>query len=202
MNSPRFVSLLVEGTIDELVLRKTIATYTALTVATCYGKKGVADIKKRIANYYAAAAAKPHPLFICLIDLDAAECAVQLRQELLPNPISNSFIFRIAVTEVESWLLADREGIAKFIGAPVNKVPESPDKCLNPKTEIVNLARKYAKEKLKRDLVPAERSSAPVGKGYSTQIIRFIQEQWTPEAAEENSPSFAKTIKALRRLSE
>lgn len=200
MNTPKFISLLVEGYIDELVLRKTIAIYTPLSVATCYGKNGIPYIKQRIDSFHATA--KPDNLFICLIDLDAAECALELKQQLLPHPISDSFIFRIAVTEIESWLLADREGIAKFIGAPVNKVPDSPDKCLNPKTEIVNLARKYGKEKLKRDLVPAENTSTPVGKGYSTQIARFIQEQWTPAAAVENSPSFARTIKALRRLSE
>ena len=54
--------------------------------------------------------------FILLTDLDKNECAPMLIQEWLTDPLHPNLIFRVAVHEVEAWILADREAFAPFLG--------------------------------------------------------------------------------------
>ena len=42
-------------------------------------------------------------------------------------------IFRIAVREVESWIIADKEGIAEFLNVAVANFTDLPDNISDPK---------------------------------------------------------------------
>jgi hypothetical protein len=138
-------------------------------------------------------------LFIGLADLEQHQCPAALLSKHLPNKRSANFILRIAVRMIESWLLADRERIAAFLDAPQAKVPAEPDRDPHPKHVLVRLARQHAPPALRRDLVPEEGHSGPVGPGYRPQMERFILKQWRPQVARTRSPSLDRAIKALER---
>jgi hypothetical protein len=115
------ISAAVEGSVDEAVIRRLIG-YVGLTPGPIYGKKGKDDLRKKIRAYNLAA---QHAPWVILVDLDNdADCAPALRQAWLSNPAPN-LCFRVAVRQVEAWLMADRETLAKFLGIPQDKIPRA-----------------------------------------------------------------------------
>ncbi len=106
--------------------------------------------------------------YLVLTDLDNRECAPSMIQEWLPVTRNHNLIFRIAVREVESWILADRKGFAKFLGIAQKRIPENPDDLIDPKAELIHLARASRKRDLMKDLVPREGSTARQGPAYTT----------------------------------
>jgi hypothetical protein len=114
------VSLAAEGDLDEQVLRRLLQHSGREIYATVgYGKHGRDHLKQNIPRFNQAA--RIHP-FIILADLEDDECAPGLIQEWLPRGRHANLVLRIAVRMVESWLLADREGFAKFLGVPLNRI--------------------------------------------------------------------------------
>ena len=111
-----------------------------------------------------------------------------------PNP---RFLFRVAVIEVESWLMADRTGFANFLSIPIHRIPFPTDDILNPKEYLVSLARRSKKRRLRDELVPEPGARIPVGYGYNTRLIEFIQNHWNLERAATASPSLKRTLDRL-----
>ena len=113
--------------------------------------------------------------------------------------------FRVAVREVESWLLADREGIAAFLGVRVAIVPAEPDSLLEPKETMVNLARRSSRSRIRSDLVPRPGSGRSTGPLYNATLINFVSDGitgWRPDVAMRTSPSLQKARNALEGLIE
>jgi hypothetical protein len=54
---------------------------------------------------------------------------------------------RVAVREVESWVLADRRRIANFLSAPLNSIPMDPEQLDDPKMALLTLARAHARSR-------------------------------------------------------
>lgn len=77
-------------------------------------------MKKNIHGFNNAAKGMP---FLVLADLDDDECAPAKIQAWLSVPRHHNLIFRIAIHEVESWILADRVGFSKFIGMRRDLIP-------------------------------------------------------------------------------
>ena len=132
-----------------------------------------------------------------LADLEQAACAPALLARLKPSR-SVGFKLRLAVRMLESWLLADREAIAAFLGVRVAAVPREPDREVHPKRTLVNLARTSRKRSIRDSLVP-NGSGALVGPEYTPVIGAFIDERWTASRARLNSPSLER---ACRRWTE
>jgi hypothetical protein len=107
-------------------------------------------------------------------------------------------LFRIAVREVEAWLLADREGIANFLGVAKIKVPQNPEAEHDPKNTLINLARKSRKRRLTIEIVPEPGSRASIGPLYNARLSEFVMEHWDVGNARLSSPSLDR---ALHRLS-
>jgi hypothetical protein len=103
----------------------------------------------------------------------------------------------VAVQEVESWVLADRDRFAKFLGIRKTLVPVDVDAIDEPKECLVNLATKSRKRELREDIVPIEGSTAKQGPDYNGCLISFVEEFWNPYEAMHNSPSLERTIKAV-----
>src|SRR5438445_12986177 len=104
---PRQISVVVEGMVDEAVLR-CLATEAGAAVGPVYGRSGKAHIRQRINGYNRAAHLSP---WVVLVDLNSdADCAPPLCTAWLPQP-APMMCFRVAVREVEAWLFADREGL-------------------------------------------------------------------------------------------
>ena len=135
-----------------------------------------------------------------LTDLNSSEdCPPRLIHSWIKGPINPRFFFRVAVMEVESWLMADRAGVANFLSIPINRIPLDPDNIPDPKEFLVSLARMSKKRRLQDELVPEPGAKIPVGYGYNTRLMEFVRDHWNLERAASVSPSLKRT---LNRLSE
>ena len=150
--STPIISGAVEGTVDEAVIRRLIHDAGA-TPGPIYGRMGKGPLLKRLAGYNAAARFQP---WIVLLDMDSDySCAPPARREWLPDPAEH-MCFRIAVREVETWLLADVERMARFLAVSRAIVPSRPDEDADPKARIVWLAGRSRSRPIRVDMVPGQ----------------------------------------------
>jgi hypothetical protein len=137
---------------------------------------------------------------VALGDLEQEKCAPGLLKKHLPRGSAHSLVVRIAVRMLESWLLADVDTMAAFLGAPLAKLPMNPDELENPKLVIVNLARRHGSKTLRADLVPETGSMGIVGKGYRPRMEDYIRRKWRPLVAAQRSESLRRALRALKEL--
>ena len=195
---PAYVSAAVEGVVDEAALRR-IFTEVNVVPTAIYGRNGKPYLLSRLNGYNHSARFRK---WVVLMDLDDdGSCAPEVLPHWLPVP-AELMCLRIAVREVESWLLGDRQRLAEFLGVRAQALPEEPDRLRNPKLEMVNLASRSRKSEVRFDMVARAGSGQRVGPAYSSRLIEFIQRRdgWRPEIAAENSPSLRRSIAAIRQL--
>ena len=138
------------------------------------------------------------PVFV-IVDLDRPEpCPADLIRALLPVAHSAKLLLRVAVMEIESWLLADADGLAQFLAISRNIVPDEPDSVEQPKELIVSLARKSKRKDIREDLVPLPGDIRKVGAAYNPRLLAFVRSDWSLERAAAASPSLRKTVDRLR----
>lgn len=172
---PIQISIAVEDELSESVIRRILGNARApFDIIACYGKKGSGYLQKKIHSFYEAAKYTP---FIVLMDLDRGTCPAGLIGQLLRRPPYPNFLFRIAVREVESWLLADKKGIAQFLRVSQALIPRNPDLQLDPKQDLINLARKSRNREIREDIVPTSEHTS-IGPGYNSVLARFVSSDW------------------------
>lgn len=188
-----FVSAVVEGDTDAAVIRR-LAEEAGLRVATVHVKHGKQNVHSRISGYNAAARQNP---FVVLVDLDTEyDCAPELIRDWLPER-APALCFRVAVRAVESWLLADREQVAKFLRVPRARIPEEPEALRDPKRSLVDIARASSSRDIREDLVPRPGGGRAVGQAYSSRLVEFARERWRPSVAALQCDSLARARNAL-----
>ncbi len=104
--------------------------------------------------------------------------------------------------EVEAWLLADGENLARFLSVAVRYVPGDPESLVKPKEAMVSLGRRSRKGAIRKDMVPRRRSGRAVGPAYTSRLVEFASTTWRPEIAAERCDSLDRAIRCLRRLVE
>ena len=109
-----------------------------------------------------------------------------------------NLVFRVAVREVESWLLADRENLSRFLGIAEASIPMDSDRLADPKATLVELARKSRSKETRDRIVPRRGSTAKQGPDYNGCLGLFVSNSWDTAAAKAGSPSLARTINRLR----
>jgi hypothetical protein len=200
-NHPVVISAAVEGIVDEAVVRRLIE-HVGARPGTVYGKGGKPQLLKNLRGYNEAAR---HGPWIVLVDLDRdAGCAPPSCSEWLPT-VAPQMCFRIAVREVEAWLLADREHLADFLRIPLSHIPLVPESIEDPKQAMVNMARKSRLRAIQKDMVPRAESGRQVGPAYPSRLIEFVenwQKGWRPDVAAGSSGSLSRCLQCLRRLAE
>lgn len=184
------VNVLVEGLTDEPVARR-ILEHAGLAVGTIFSASGSGELDRRLPRYNAAAV---HTPWFVLRDLDRHPCPVTLRETLLPQP-SSKMMFRIAVREVESWLLADRKALCAFFKLAEGQVPEAPDALADPKARLVQLGMRSRDRRLREGMTPIR--GAPVGREYTQLVTAFALGPWRPAVAARHSESLRRCIRAL-----
>jgi hypothetical protein len=108
--------------------------------------------------------------------------------------------YRIAVREVEAWLLADRIGFANYFDVPISDIPERPDELTDPSESIVNIVRRSRSRVKRRAVVPATGSSVAFGPLYEAELIEFGSQHWSLPRAAGGSDSLARARRALQQL--
>ncbi|MCU1245698.1 MAG: hypothetical protein JWN02_1608 [Acidobacteria bacterium] len=186
----------VEDALSEAVVRRIVAVVRPdLKLYSVMRKNGHGYIRSRIRELNRTAQTIP---VLVLVDLDRPEpCPADLIESFLPAPRASKLLFRVAVMEIESWVMADRPAFAKFLSVSLNRVPENPDTVLRPKEAIVSIAKRSARKAIRDDMVPSPGGTRMVGPAFNARLIRFV-ETWDPEAAARVSPSLQKAIERLR----
>lgn len=163
---------------------------------------GYGQIKKRIPPLLEMARNDLHSLI--LTDLDQEECAPTLIRQWFairpaqPIELPSSLFFRVAVREVEAWLMADRDRFARHLRIPTANFPRLPDELQDPKRELLGIIRRKGHTAWHREMLP--RGTAHIGPKYNERICDFITRSWIPEKAAVNSPSLNRAIQAILRL--
>jgi hypothetical protein len=192
------INLVFEDVLSEAVLKKMLKqSQRPFSVGHCLNQRGYGKIKKIISGLNHAAKGMP---YLVLTDLDNAECPLVIISEWLTQPKYPNLLFRIAVKEVEAWLLAHRSAFADFLGISVDLIPGDADRIPDPKQLLINLAKKSKKRKLRDAIVPPPNSTAKIGKDYNGQLIQFVNKSWQVASAQTNSPSLERAMNALRKF--
>jgi hypothetical protein len=199
-DSTVYISGAVEGLLDEAVLKRLI-THAGAAAGPVYGKKGKAHLLQRLRGYNTAAQQTP---WVVLIDLDQdADCAPPFRSEVLPLPAAR-MCFRIVVREIESWLLADRERLARFLAVRPAIVVCEPERVHSAKDAISQCARHSRRREIREDMSPRPGSGRRIGPAYTSRLMEFVSDEsagWRPEVAAQVSDSLARCLACIRRLS-
>jgi hypothetical protein len=158
---------------------------------------GFGSLRRKLPSFRNAS--HQYPVWL-LTDLDRWPCPVALINEwtagiALPANLS----FRVAVREIESWLLADRSEIAGFLGISKAKIDRNPDGINDPKQYLVNLA-KSGRRAIRDDLVPRKGTAASQGFGYNVRLCEFVEQMWSPDRASGESRSLEKAMMRLSKL--
>lgn len=191
-----FITAAVEGLVDEAVIR-CLVQYVGGQLHRVYGKNGRAHLRQRISGYNNAARFSP---WIVIVDLNRdADCAPPLLVQWLPQPAPN-MCFRVAVREVEAWLLADRERIARFLSVSVQRVPRAPELIDDPKRLMVQLAASSRRREIREDMVPRPGSGRPIGPAYASRLIEFAEAHWRPRISARSSESLRRCLLRLREM--
>lgn len=190
------VTAAVEGPTDEAVVFA-LCESLGLHLGRFHVTNGKNNLDRNLGGYNNAAKHNP---WLVLRDLDHdAECAPLLVKNLLPSP-SRYMRFRVAVREVECWLMADVEEFADYMGISKTILPDNPESLDDPKAFVVNAAMKSKKRRIREDVAPRPESGARVGPGYVSAISEFAQKHWRPEKAVEKSDSLKRCMERLREL--
>ncbi len=194
---PRIVVTgVVEGTLDEIVLRR-ILTELGATAGVVYGREGKRRLLEKLPGFNQAA---QFHRWAVLIDLDGAHpCAPAARAAWLPAPASGMCLC-IAVREIEAWLLADRNRFATFLHVAPSLFPTRPEDEADPKQIVVNLARRSRNRIVREELVPRPASGRAVGPAYNSRLTEFVLRVWDPREASTRSPSLDRALARLRTL--
>ena len=140
---------------------------------------------------------------LVLTDLDSPQsCPPALLREWSQNrTLAPALLLRVAVLEVESWLLADRNGIANWFGIAVNRVPYNPESILDPKRTLVQLASRSPHRVLREAIAPRRvRGTHRTGPDYNRVMGEFATQHWNTEAARQYAPSLNRAIIRITEL--
>ena len=199
MSERVIISGAVEGMLDEAVLRRLMKKMGAIA-GPIYGKNGKSFLLQKVNAYNQAARFVP---WVILIDLDHdADCAPPFLQSCLPNP-ARHMSFRVAVREIEAWLLADRERMAGFLSVGVSHIPHDPETLDSPKSTMVGIARHSRRRDVRENMVPRPGSGRKIGPAYTSLLIEFARNTehgWRPHVAAKSSYSLNRCIRRLEQL--
>lgn len=140
-----------------------------------------------------------HQVMMVLTDLDRADCLVEFRDQWFASihPPA-SLMLRVAVREVESWVLADHAAMRILIG-PKGVLPVTPDLLANPKQVLLRLA-KGAPKNVRQDLLKTIDGNLSQGLGYNARLTEWVNSTWSPRRAADRSPSLARARLRLNQV--
>ncbi len=194
--SPILIYLGVEDDLSEAVARRILAlANTAYQVGTVYGRHGFGDLKRNVKGWNSLAKVVP---FFLLTDLDNSPCPSALMEKWHAEAYHPNLIFRVAVREVEAWLMADRAGFAKFIGVSVDLVPPKPEDSRDPKAQLIKIASRSRIRAIRERIVPKAKSTAQIGPEYNSCLSEFVTKDWDVAAGAKGAPSLSRAIRRLK----
>ena len=153
------------------------------------------EIKNKIPNFNQLAMKFP---VILLTDLDADNCAPELKRKLLGGlEQAENLVFNVAVDEAEAWLMADRDGFAKYISVDVDQLPCAGLQKQGGAKACMEMQFSCKSSYFLTHILIREASK---GREYNTAILPFINECWDIESAMRNSDSLCRMVGRIKAL--
>jgi hypothetical protein len=195
--NPVPVSILAEDTLCQVLAYKLLdAVSPRLTLGVPYLGNGFGYIKSRIREFNKAAKGIPLLVVTDLVEI----CPSKQIKKWLPNGAHPNLVFRIAVKESESWVLADTRGISSFLQVKVNSIPRNVDELVDPKRTLLSLASRSRSRILRQALIPRPGSTAVVGPDYNSTMSSFVRKNWNLNEASQNSPSLRRALASIKNF--
>ena len=194
----RFVALATEDVLSEAVGKRLLidAGYH-IDPSPILRKNGFGYLRSKMDSWCEIAQRKP---ILLITDLDTASCPADLRAAWIGNrrPTEN-LVLRIAVREVEAWLMADHLAFRTLIGNR-GTLPPNPDLLPDPKQSLLRLVERQASREIREDMVANARAIASQGIGYNSRLSQFVATVWNPERAGTRSKSLQKARNRIAEL--
>lgn len=194
------INLAVEDELSEGVVRRILLSRpVTYAIGPVFGQQGSGYLRKRAAAFQNAARACP---FLLLTDLDQYPCPTALIEEWLDRPRHPRFLLRVAVREVESWLLGDAPGVRAFLGLRKTAVPCEPEQLADPKQELLKLVLSSPRRPIREALAWKDELSGRLCQGpdYNATLARFVARDWNLAGARKACPSLNRMVVALERI--
>jgi hypothetical protein len=163
-------------------------------------KSGFGYLKKNVSKF-CNAAQNGRNVFV-LTDLDNARCAPSLLTDWFSlHERPERLLFRVAVREVEAWVMADKRSFSEFLGISPAIIGNEVDSIVDPKSYLLRISER-AKASIKRELLPRKGVLARQGFGYNEVLGSFVRNHWSSTRAAEHSQSLKKALIRLDAWSE
>jgi len=197
-----YAQVIVEGVTDipvvTALMRAAGGNDDQFKVTSANGKGAIdRDIKK----YWEAARVLPYVIFRDL-DQDGEGCPVTLRAELVEHTPGESpdLLIRIVDQCIESWILADRQGVAEFCEREPATVspPGSHHKAYL--LRMMEDARRKKRLKKLEDAVEEKGLELDFGPRYNTCLQNLMTNHWSIERAASESDSLRRALERLTDL--
>jgi hypothetical protein len=158
-------------------------------------KGGSGYLRSRISAFCEMAQSYP---VVVMTDLDQMVCAPRLVSDWLRNNIvPQNLLLRVAVREVETWLLADRPAMRAYFGVEVRA--EYLEDVGDPKQLLLETMRR-SQRAIRSSLVEIRRGQACCGVGYNNELGAFVRDTWSPERASQYSDSLSRMRERVSEL--
>ncbi len=194
------ITVAVEDILSRAVARRLVKEY--LPLANIFGEfVAGGSIESRIPGLNQRAFHVGPVLALADLDRPMSCPAALVGQYSGGLAISPRMLIRVAVLEVESWILADRAGIAGWLGISANAVSRNPESLIDPKRSLVELANRSRNRLLKEAIAPRNViGTNRTGPGYNETVGDFVTRLWNPEVARGNALSLDRAILRIAEL--
>ena len=194
------IALATEDELSEAVGSRLVAEVApALEINLRLRRGGSGYLRSKLRNFHEMARRQP---VLLITDLDRSPCpATLIAQWSRQIRRNDGLLFRVAVHEIEAWLLADHEAIGNLFGGRTRKLPERPDAIADPKRALLDLAA-AAPRRIRANLRAEEGAIAAQGLGYNRTLAEWVHQKWSPERASSRSESLHRTRLRIRELAD
>lgn len=144
---------------------------------------------------------------VAVYDSDG-ECVISLLQEYCPNGWDSRYsAINIAISEAESWLLADREGFSNYLHVAKKHMPVLQEHKMEISDSIDykislylmrNIAPESNKASIREGLRFTDRYKKP--STYNEIIVPFVDKYWNIDNALHNSESLRRSVRRVRAI--
>ncbi len=197
--TPIGIHLAVEDDLSEVMLRRLLrARPVSYAVGAVFKQGGFGYLRQKTPAFNNMAKACP---VILLTDLDRRPCAPELIAERLKQPKHPDFLLRVAVREVEAWLLACDEALGAYLAVRHFRPFASPEALDDPKLELLKLAEGSSKRGIREAMARRDTGgNLRQGPAYNSTLGEFVERIWKPRVAASRCPSLKRVLTALEQL--
>ncbi|SHH32803.1 hypothetical protein [Ferrimonas marina] len=160
--------------------------------------RGCGDLKKNMVKFNNIA---NNCFMFVLADSDQQESVFDFQNmslNWLSHRHNQGLAFCIAVSEVESWILADIDSVKSYFNVANISYDNYVDNIRDPKLELINLSRRSRSKEIVQGMIPI--GNAPIGPSYNALLSEFIRNYWDISEAISRSNSLRATIEKINSM--